>query len=347
MTTLTAIRFVGAWALLLLPTTLMGVTFPLVVQGTRTNTDPGRRVALLYAANTGGAVLGAWLTGYYLVSGIGIGRSFQVAAACNLLAGLLAFIVASPPTRPLTAERPGSTVRAPAPTRTQYAVLAVFGISGAVALAFEIIWIRALLMFVPATAYAFATIVCIVLLGITLGSVLASWVIAWSVRRVLTLAVLELLIPLIALASMGAQVWAYAAGWKTEETLQAAAMTIFPTMLLMGAAFPMGLSVWLGEGGPTASTGARVGSFYLANLGGSILGALATGFVLIPALGLKGALIAAAAASLIGAIVLLALAPAAARWRGGLALAGVLIFVAQSAALPDPVRRRPESPISE
>src|SRR5688572_24512772 len=36
VTTLTAIRFVGAWALLLLPTTLMGVTFPLVVQGTRT-----------------------------------------------------------------------------------------------------------------------------------------------------------------------------------------------------------------------------------------------------------------------------------------------------------------------
>ena len=77
-------RVVLAGITMILPTTLMGGTFPLVtriyVQGGQT----GRQLGTLYAANTVGAILGSFLTGFVLIPWIGRQDSILAATVVNL-----------------------------------------------------------------------------------------------------------------------------------------------------------------------------------------------------------------------------------------------------------------------
>jgi spermidine synthase len=88
---------------LLLPTVLMGMTFPLAAQlNARKVENTGRSVGVVYGFNTVGNLLGAILGGVLLLPALGLERSFTVALALNLAAGLL--IVATVPSWP-TARR--------------------------------------------------------------------------------------------------------------------------------------------------------------------------------------------------------------------------------------------------
>lgn len=299
--------------------------------------EVGRQSALLYAANTAGALAGAVVTGYYLVSGLGISRSFLVAAACNLLAGVAALLVAG--------RNPSGGAEGPAPrpgrplTRsTRLTVLGVFGLSGFVALALEIVWFRALLAFLPATTYVFTTILAVVLGGIAAGSAIVKPLLARDRDWVGVLALVELAIPFAAIGSLAAQSWTYAAGWKTAAVLQGSALAILPTMLLMGAAFPIGLHCWNATiDAGRVRTGARIGVFYLVNLFGSIVGAIAAGFWLVPALGARGAILAVSLASVCGGLLLLSLTRGRRLARLAVATVALVAFTALAFTLPDPL----------
>src|SRR5262245_56664152 len=89
----TALRFAGSAAVLLPPTIAMGATLPVVARGLVTeDASLGRGSALLYAANTLGAVLGAYLCAFWLIPGLGLYRTVLVGALANLgvAAGVLA-----------------------------------------------------------------------------------------------------------------------------------------------------------------------------------------------------------------------------------------------------------------
>ncbi|MCA1561301.1 MAG: fused MFS/spermidine synthase, partial [Acidobacteria bacterium] len=143
---------------------------------------------------------------------------------------------------------------------------------------------------------------------------------------------------LLSLAALGES---YAAGWRTGAALQASALAILPATFLMGMAFPIGLRIWTtrdAEGGSGA--GARIGLFYSVNLCGSILGAVATGFLLLPALGSRGTLVLVASLSLAGGLALLVVAtPPGRRALLAPALAGISVFVLTATLLPDPFTR--------
>jgi spermidine synthase len=338
----TLARFLASFAVLLVPTTLMGATVPLVLRASTARvSDVGRHSALLYAANTAGALAGALLTGYYFVSSIGITASFAVAAACNILAGIAALLFGA-------RRAPGvSTVAAvthpdpsfqPLSSRTRAIVLAVFGVSGFVALALEIVWFRALLMFLPATVYAFTTILAVVLGGIAAGSALMTRALRREGDWLSRLAVLELLIPLAALGSFAVQSWTYAAGWRTGAALQASALAVLPAMLLMGAAFPIGLHCWSAVRDEHRSRiGERVGWFYLVNLAGSIAGAIAAGFLVIPWVGARGALIGIAAVGLAGGVALLAATDRSRSWKLVTGAPALAAFIILGLVVPDPL----------
>jgi spermidine synthase len=83
-------------------------------------------------------------------------------------------------------------------------------------------------------------------------------------------------------------------------------VTIFPAMLLMGAAFPVGLQLWSAGARDTAAAVRRVGTFCAVNVTGAILGSLAAGFVLLPLLGSRTTLIALSVTTAAGAALLLA-----------------------------------------
>ena len=81
-------QFVLVLALLLLPTTLMGATLPVLSR--LFVTEPGtlgRRVGSLYALNTFGAVVGTALAGYVLLPALGMRATLTLAALVNLAVG--------------------------------------------------------------------------------------------------------------------------------------------------------------------------------------------------------------------------------------------------------------------
>ena len=88
------VRFVLSFAVLIVPTTLMGATLPLVVKSALAHgTILGRQVSRLYAGNTAGAVIGTLLAGIWMISQLGISWSFRIAALVNLTVAAGALIL--------------------------------------------------------------------------------------------------------------------------------------------------------------------------------------------------------------------------------------------------------------
>ncbi len=85
-----AVRALAAFAILVVPTTLMGLTFPLLLQRIATRADVAARVGRLTAINTLGAVAGSIVTGYVLLPALGSERTLVVVGVVYTAAALLA-----------------------------------------------------------------------------------------------------------------------------------------------------------------------------------------------------------------------------------------------------------------
>jgi spermidine synthase len=157
----------------------------------------------------------------------------------------------------------------------QRAVLAVFAISGFAALALEVVWFRLLALFLPATTYAFTTMLGTVLLGIAIGSAIASVRVRRSSDPARTLVWLQVWAGVAAVLSMAALAYTYRRGWRTSGMIQACILAMLPASALMGASFPFGVAVWLKGAG--RKLGERVGVLYAINVCGAVLGAIAAG----------------------------------------------------------------------
>ncbi len=189
---------------------------------------------------------------------------------------------------------------------------ALFVVSGAVGLAYEVAWTRALLRLLGSTSAGSA-----IVLGVFVGAlgVGARWAGARadrSERPLRAYGVLELLAALWALLFLpllGLLDGPYIAvasglgeGLRWVLRLIVAALLVGPGAFLLGATLPFMLRAW-----PPRADGASraVPWLYGVNTLGAVLGAWGTGFVLVQALGVAGALrLAAALGALVGASAL-------------------------------------------
>ena len=334
----TLVRFVCATAVLVVPTVLMGMTFPLVLKGAVTDTvSTHRRIGWFYASNTSGAVTGVLVTGFVLVGGIGMRASFAVAAAMNILVGVGTILLARrfTPVGPVYPAVPGDRAE-----RVSRLGLAIFALSGLAALALEVVWFRLLVYFVPATTYAFTTMLASVLLGLAIGSWLVSLLSARTRDCPRVLAGLQLATALCIPLAITALASAYAAGWHTTGQWHVSLLIALPPTVLMGMAYPVGLRVWARSSDPGAGLdGSRVGDLNAANLVGGIAGAMLGGFVMLPWLGTRLALSALAGAYVLAFLLMLGLVRLQALTRVALAAIAVAAFVATAASTPDVIER--------
>ena len=355
---ITVARLAGSMAILLLPTLMMGMTLPLLSASAQVRGDRAR-VGALYAANTAGALTGAWLAGYHLIGDLGMRRSFLLAAAVNALVGIGAlWLSRREALNGGSAGAEGLPAAALAKAGAEGAIgwsdalVWIAALSGFAALALEIIWFRILVHFVPATTYAFTTMLATVLGGIAAGSALAAHLLRrdadWRTRLVALLAGSAVAVPLsLAVLGLG-----YAAGWRLTHPTQVSIAAMLPAALLMGVSFPVLLHVGVGKpkglppqepsgGGlpPHAIATARtIARLYAANVLGAIAGAIAGGFLLLPWLGARWAAIAVAAIYLACAVILRVTVPAGG-WRPvAWIAAATAAFVLASARLPDPMQ---------
>lgn len=336
MPALTALRFLGASAVLLVPTTLMGASLPLVLQSSlRREARIASRFAALYAVNTSGAIAGVLLVGFVLIERIGVLGAFRLAAAINLIVGLTAVAMSVLTAMDLVAPSGPGAARLPSTSREDRLVLAVFAISGFSALALEIAWFRLLVLFVNATTYAFTTMLAAVLFGIAAGSFLAPIVMRRATDERRALAIVEVAIGFAAMLALVALTRTYQAGWRTSNVIQASLLAIAPATLLMGVAFPLGVRLFTrGHEAAPDTAAQRVATLYAVNVGAAIMGSVAGGFLLIPVAGGAGTLVVAAALNTFAGLLLMAFG----KRRSWVTAALVVVaFAGVAWRVPDPV----------
>ena len=318
---LNALRLVLAFLLLIVPTTLMGATLPVLSRYiVRTKAQIPVTVSWLYGLNTVGALVGAVAAGYLLLPTLGIAITNLLAVGVNFLVAIafwsVHWLAASTTLVKSLTESGGSVaVRTQAArklTGGQKSALAAFAISGFAAMLYEVAWTRTLTMILGTTTFSFTTMVATFLLGIALGSVLFSslrklasptkllvwlqYVVGFSV--LLSIPLFEILPMLyLSLDEITGESWVSV---QLVRFLLAALVMLVPTLAL-GATFPAVAAVLVGK---TEILGRRLGDAYGFNTVGSVLGALLGGLLLVPLLGLKntivlGAVLNLAAGSLI------------------------------------------------
>jgi spermidine synthase len=285
-------RLALAFAVTLAPTVLMGGTLPAVARALATRADTA--VARLYTANVLGAALGAALGAYAFLPALGLSRTLWLGAALNAAAALLALALARaevPPPEPAPAP-----ALPDAPARG--ALLAASAWSGLATFAAEVTWFHLLGVVVGASAYAFGLMLAVFLLGLALGS---AWVsrqpdarvdwrlfgrvqLAAALAIALTLPLWDRVPTLFLLAGRSARSFG---AQELVRALVCVEVLLVPAALL-GAVFPLVLRLAATE---RREVGRAIGGVSAANTLGAVVGALLTGFVLLPALGSRGLLV--------------------------------------------------------
>ena len=335
---LTVARMVCSFAILAIPTTMMGITLPLltaaVSRGRRTT---GTSVSLLYAINTLGAMSGTLLTGYILIPAIGIRRSFLLAAALNVIVGIAALLINK--SGNATIESPIADRQPPDNrllTITHSKLLMVVTLSGFASLGLEIVWFRLMLQFVAATSEAFTAMLTTVLGGMALGGLVATLLLRSRRDLSAALGMAQSMTGIAAVASMSCLLWTVKHGWETMDLWPAVLIAILAPSLFMGLGFPLALGIATRAESVPSELARRVGRLYSFNVAGAIAGSLGAGFVLLPTAGSVNTLIGLSAAFVVSGLWVMVSRRRIWGWGAALVLATAFFLVARD--LPDPFR---------
>ncbi len=330
--------FALCFAGLVVPTTLMGASLPLLSRAIATSLDTlAERIGRLYGLNTLGAGLGALLGGWLVLGKVGFEAALGFAAALELAAAALALTLLPGLRRAATAPMAPARPAAGAAAATEPAGPAPFGglpfwcglvfLSGYVIVALEIVWVRLLGQVGQFHAYLFPTVLGVFLLADGLGMAVA----ARMVRR------MEDPLPAF-LAAQGAgfvlaavlvgALWLALPYWPFGHHMAVDNIRFYwrpmvigiastlavvgPPAFLIGMTFPFAQRAVQRD---LASVGARVGWVQLANIAGNAAGSLGTGLVTLHLLGTMGTmrLLAAVTLALLAGWLWRAVRPAAPR----------------------------------
>ncbi len=337
-----------------LPAVAMGATFPYVARWYVPNAGAATRDAgALYAANTVGAALGALATGFVLLPTLGLRATTWVGVALNLLVAAAAWALANRAVttvgpQPVAAVkapgRPSKKDRSPAPPlvpRPMLAALAL-GVSGFLSLALQIVWSRLLAQILGPTTYAFSLVVAVFIAGLALGALVGRRLADRAVQPAAGLAA----VLAVAVTAVAVSAWTINQGLNSMAQVVAELDATFESVLLrqvllvggwllplsvaLGCAFPLAIKTGTGN---HDTLGSDLGLIYAVNTIGAIAGALAAGFVLIPAWGLHGSLRAVGVAATGAALALVVAAGVRGRARLW-TIAGCGVAAVATALLP-------------
>ena len=317
-------------ASLLWPTVLMGLSLPLLARALTASLGmTGRVIGSLYGWNALGAAVGALVGTWVLLPLFGLERSLWIAAAVSFACAGSAFLLALNGSVEIpSAASQDDRADTPAPSTGEPLSFPgwafVYGVSGFIALAFEISWFRLLGVMLKPTAFTFGTLLGVYLSGLGLGAALASRRVARSARPGITFLLLQCGVVLYAASSIVILLSSIAAGHPIKlvrylggyEAVDVQgtiallrtlgdpgaltaildfavlyvgmpALLIGPPTLLMGMSFPY---LQKASHADLPGLGRRLGILLAANIAGSALGAMLAGWLLLPWLGTAGTL---------------------------------------------------------
>lgn len=352
------IRFAICALLLLVPTTLMGATLPILTSHfVRRGGLFARGLSVLYALNTFGAFMGTMVAGFILIPILGLKATILAGALTNIGIGILVIAISkfrqSQGSVAEEAEQPSEKVEeiseesdgraATHPTEKlsslrMWAILSCYGVSGFAAMVYQITWTRVLALSLGSSVYAFTMILSTFIAGLAFGAVVSGRVADKIKMPIFTFGVLEALVggaaqaivPLFGILPLIATgiFLKYSHFYSTLMVIEfftIFGIVIIPTFL-MGAIFPVVARIYRDN---RAGIGKAVGVVYASNTVGAIFGSFVGGFVFIPFLHLENSIAAASFMNFTAAAVLILLS----EWRSikpRLACAFLMIVIALS-----------------
>jgi len=274
---LNAARLVIAFVLLLIPATVMGATLPTVVSAL-SQRDPnfGRVLGLLYGANTIGAVAGALAGELLLIRLLGVRGTGVIAALFSISAGLAAQTLSGP----LQDFQSGGK---PPHSKASRLLVAAAG-AGFALLALEVIWFRFVTLFVIATSLAFAVMLAIVLAGIGIGALIASWLLSRFPDA-------DAYAPVVAAGAAAALVLSYS-GFTPHRSVFADSVELMLSVSILSGVF----FTFIGRNFKRVVNDEvrATAMITFANTMGAAIGPIVAGFVLIPTIGMERSFFAVA-----------------------------------------------------
>lgn len=290
------VRVVVSAVLLLPPTFLMGATLPFISVGTIERDDEtGPGTALIYGLNTLGACLGAFCVTFVMLPKLGVFASTMITASVNLTVAAIAFSLSRRVGGDGAAAAPPADTEMPVvpDQRRRLAVIVAAGLGGLVATGAQVVWARLFTISLRGTSYGVGSVLVAVLIGIAMGSLIASAV-SRRVKHVASAAVAFQLLFLIGLMVFAASTpfmnWVVGTlansglvgtGRHLAELVAVLAFLALPTVAA-GAVLPSLVAV---AEGSARNAGKTLAELYSANTFGCIIGSLATGFFLLPGVG--------------------------------------------------------------
>jgi spermidine synthase len=315
--------FAFHFLLLCVPTTLMGLSLPLLARAVvAASGEIASLVGRLYAVNTLGAAAGAAVTGWVLLGEFGFVATVRLAAGLNLAAGVVVVLLwrqvagAVPPTAVARPRVIAAGLSGTGPGERLWPWLLTYALTGAVAIGLEVVYFRVIDAILRNNSYTFATVLAVYLLlfgvGVALGSRRAGRVehpdrwfltLQFAVGVTTLLGMLAVLHPPRALG-IAAFVESYYTtggfmhgGYAVRSAAEAArllyAHAVAPLLVmgapvvLMGASFPFVQALVARR---VDSLGRRTGALLCANICGNVAGGALTGFLLLDHIGTAGAL---------------------------------------------------------
>ena len=307
-----AMHVIAKWtiaALLILPqSVLLGATFPLMSAGVLRHSPDGagRKIALLYFANSLGAAGGVLLAGFVFISTAGLPGTLLAAAMANIVVAGAVFVAARRmPVREraleATAAEGATPPRRPTlvlTTELKRLLLVVSFGTAVSSFIYEIGWIRMLSLVLGAATHSFELMLSAFILGLAIG--------AFVIRRragdegdsLRRLARVQLAMGLLAVATLPiyTRAFAWMAGFMAAFSRAPAGYTAFsisryviclavmlPATICAGMTLPLITRLLMrGAQGERA-----LGQVYGVNTLGSIVGVALAALVVLPAIGLK------------------------------------------------------------
>jgi len=305
---------IASATLLLPPAACMGGTFPIMCRFFARKKSGGQ-IGRLYALNTLGATLGAFLAGFALIPGLGLSTTGYLAIVGNLVIAAVTFHISRKvgTTAAHDVSRSKRPVQ-PLLARRHRLTLVTIGLIGFFSLAYEILWTRVLLLFLGNTTYAFSLMLSAYLVGIALGGAIYARKVRPDLDEKKVFVVLSTLMGLSILVTAPFydqlahlfQAAHEASGERWWHLSMLSFFIVFSVMsvptVLSGSLLPAAVAI-LDPG--KNHTGEGVGLVVLYNTVGAVCGSLLAGFVLIPLLGLHGSFRLLAALNLLLALLLL------------------------------------------